>query len=146
MDQPEGSAQEISPETAQPPWRGDQRPWEEGRPPWMNHGESGHWRSGRWGDEWHAKRRFLFLRFLGVFGVILLLTLGGMGMLAYLLTRWFGGDGHMAVMVWLGGCGLAFGLPLLGVTFAVRAFRRRTRAASAPPVRPASRPGAASGG
>ena len=49
-----------------------------------------------------------------------------MALLAYLLTRWFGGDGHTAIVVWLSGCGLAFGLPMVGIALAVRTFRRVT--------------------
>jgi two-component system OmpR family sensor kinase/two-component system sensor histidine kinase BaeS len=61
-----------------------------------------------------------------VFGLIFLFTVGGMALLAYLLTRWFGGDGHTAIVVWLSGCGLAFGLPMVGIALAVRTFRRVT--------------------
>jgi len=52
-----------------------------------------------------------------------LLTLGGMAALAFLLSRLFGGDGQAAVLVWIGGCGLALALPLLAVGLAMRAFR-----------------------
>jgi len=54
---------------------------------------------------------------------MLVLVLGGMAALAFLLGRLFGGDGQAAVLVWLGGCGLALALPLLAAGLAVRAFR-----------------------
>jgi signal transduction histidine kinase len=76
----------------------------------------------RW-PAWHRKRRFLFLRFLVVFGFMALLVVGGMAVLAFLMTRLFGGNGHTALLVWLGGCGLSLALPLLAVILAVRAFR-----------------------
>jgi two-component system OmpR family sensor kinase/two-component system sensor histidine kinase BaeS len=76
----------------------------------------------RW-PAWHRKRRFLFLRFLVVFGFMTLLIVGGMAVLAFLMTRFFGGNGQTALLVWLGGCGLSLALPLLAVVLAVRAFR-----------------------
>jgi len=63
------------------------------------------------------------LRFAGAFGIIALLVLGGMAALAFLFTRLFGGNGQMAVLVWIGGLGLALALPLLAVGLAVRTFR-----------------------
>jgi two-component system sensor histidine kinase BaeS len=51
------------------------------------------------------------------------LALGGMAALAFLITRLFEGGGQMMFLVWMGGCGLALGLPLLAVGVAVRAFR-----------------------
>lgn len=106
-------------------WHGHE-PHGGGQPPWARHWGHRQWRPGRWGHEWHASRRLLFLRFLTVFGLIFLFTVGGMALLAYLLTRWFGGDGHTAIIVWLSGCGLAFGLPMVGIALAVRTFRRVT--------------------
>ena len=76
-----------------------------------------------WRKDWRRKRGFLFFRFAGVFGFIILLVLGGMAALAYLLTHLFGGDGQTAVLVWAGGCGLSLALPLLAATLAARAFR-----------------------
>lgn len=114
-------------------------PQEQPEDPWQSHSQHGggrpplaqqwgqrQWRPRHWNPEWHANRRWLFFRFLAVFGLIFLFTVGGMALMAYLLTRWFGGDGHTAIIVWLSGCGLAFGLPLLGVALAVRTFRRVT--------------------
>jgi signal transduction histidine kinase len=54
---------------------------------------------------------------------MVVLVLGGMAVLAFLLTRLFGGDGQTALIAWLGGCGLALALPLLAAALAVRAFR-----------------------
>lgn len=95
-------------------------------PPWVHPRAASHLHTGPWNREWHANRRVLFLRFLLAFGLILLLTLGGMGILAALVNHWVGGNQHTTVIVWLGGCGLAFGLPLMGVALAVRTFRRVT--------------------
>lgn len=95
------------------PWYGPRAHWH-GRPPWVGHQV----------EEWQSKRRFLILRFMAIFGVLLLLTLGGMGMFFHLLTRLSGNAGHTTFVVWLGGCSLAFGLPLLGVALAMRAFGR----------------------
>jgi two-component system sensor histidine kinase BaeS len=76
-----------------------------------------------WPRVWQRKRGLLFLRFVGVFGLIILLVLGGMAALAFLLSRLFGGDGQTAVLVWIGGCGLSLALPLLAAGLAARAFR-----------------------
>ena len=58
------------------------------------------------------------------FGFIVLLLVGGIGALAFLITRLFGGDGQTAAAVWIAGLGLVFGLPVLGVFLAGRAFGR----------------------
>lgn len=117
---------EHSPEEEpESPWQRHQQHWGK-HPAWATHWGHKQWQPGRWRDDWQASRRFLFFRFLAVFGLIFLFTVGGMALLAYLLTRWFGGDGHTAIIVWLGGCGLAFGLPMVGVALAVRTFRRVT--------------------
>jgi two-component system OmpR family sensor kinase/two-component system sensor histidine kinase BaeS len=58
-----------------------------------------------------------------VFGLMALLIAGGMAALAFLLTRFFGGDGQTAILVWVSGCGLSLALPLLAVGVAIRAFR-----------------------
>jgi two-component system sensor histidine kinase BaeS len=76
-----------------------------------------------WPHKWKRKRGFLFFRFAGVFGFMVLLVLGGMAALAFLFTQLFGGDGQMAVLVWVGGCGLTLALPLLAGVLAARAFR-----------------------
>lgn len=95
-------------------------------PPWVHPRAASRLRAGPWNREWHANRRLLFVRFLLAFGLILLLTLGGMGILAALVNHWVGGNQHTTVIVWLGGCGLALGLPLMGITLAIRTFRRVT--------------------
>ncbi len=68
-------------------------------------------------------RRSLFARFVWIFGIIVLLVVGGMALLAWLLNRWFGGDQQTAALVWLGGCSLALALPILAIMLASRAFR-----------------------
>ncbi len=40
-----------------------------------------------------------------------------------MLSQLFGGDGHTALLVWIGGIGLSLALPLLAVGLAVRVFR-----------------------
>lgn len=63
------------------------------------------------------------MRFVVVFGVILLLAVAGMAVLAWLLSRWFGGGEQVAALAWVGGCGLVLALPLLALVVAGRAFR-----------------------
>lgn len=65
----------------------------------------------------------MFGLFLAVFGLITLLILGGMGLLAFLLTRAFSGDGQVALLVWLGGVAVALFFPITAVWLAGRAFR-----------------------
>ena len=97
--------------------------WDHGHPPpWAPPGRHGH-EFPRWRHGWLRKRRFLFFRFAGVFGFVVLLVLGGMAALAFVLTRLFGGDREVTALVWTGGCGLALALPLLAVASAARAFR-----------------------
>lgn len=73
---------------------------------------------------WDRRGGCLFFRFLFVFGLIVLLVLGGMGILALLLTRAAGGSDEIALFVWIGGCGLALALPILAFAIAGSAFRR----------------------
>jgi len=80
---------------------------------WMRHAPP-HWK-GRGGC--------LFFRFLFIFGLMVLLVLGGMGILALLFTRAAGGSREIALFVWVGGCGLALALPILAFTIGGRAFR-----------------------
>lgn len=64
------------------------------------------------------------MRFVGIFGLIILLVLGGMGAFAFLLSHFFGGgNSRMAGLVWIAGCGLSLALPLLAGSVAVRVFR-----------------------
>jgi len=76
-----------------------------------------------WPRAWRRKRRFLFFRFVSIFGFMVLLVLGGMAALAFLFSRPFGGDGHTAALVWIGGVGLALAMPLLAGLVARHAFR-----------------------
>ena len=91
--------------------------WPEGgKPPyeqWMRHGP----------PHWKKRGGCLFARFLFVFGLVVLLVLGGMAVLALLLTRAAGGSDEIALFVWVGGCGLALALPILALTIAGRAYR-----------------------
>lgn len=57
------------------------------------------------------------------FGFVVLFIFGGMAALAFLVTRLFGGDGQTAVIVWVGGLGLALTFPILAAAIAKRAFR-----------------------
>lgn len=85
-----------------------------------------YWRkeSRRQAKSFWRQRRGMFMRFLLFLGFLVLLVAGGMTVLALLITRQVGGDSRTAVLVWVGGCGLALALPLLAVTLAVRTFRR----------------------
>jgi signal transduction histidine kinase len=91
-------------------------------PPWE------HWHERqrdflKWRREFRRKRGGLFARFIGAFGCLTVLILGGMAALAFLLSRLFEGSGKMAVTLWLGGCGLVLGLVLLAGLLARRTFR-----------------------
>ena len=79
--------------------------------------------SPKWPRAWHRKQRFLFFRFAGIFGFIVVLILGGMAALAFLFSRLFGGDGHTAALVWIGGIGLALTMPVLAGLVARRAVQ-----------------------
>jgi signal transduction histidine kinase len=103
------------PRRKRPPWAHDHHPpWG----PWDHDHEF-----PKWPPAWRRKRGLLFFRFVGVFGFMVLLVLGGMAALAFLFTRLFGGDGQTALLVWIGGCGLSLALPLLAAALAVGAFR-----------------------
>jgi len=87
-----------------------------------DHSES--WDHGRWRERpFKRKGGLLFLRFVAIFGFMVLLFLGGLAIAAFLLTRLFGGDGPTAVLVWILGCGLAVALPITAIAMAARAFR-----------------------
>jgi two-component system OmpR family sensor kinase/two-component system sensor histidine kinase BaeS len=108
------------------PWKG---PWEHhertehwGQPPWE------YWRHHhrdfrRWRKEMRRKRGGLFARFIGAFGCLTVLILGGMAALGFLFSRLFEGSGKMAVTLWFGGCGLVLALALLAGLLARRTFR-----------------------
>lgn len=91
------------------------------RPPWLS-GPPNHTTFGQ-AHVWRRKRRFLFSRFVTVFGFMALLITGGMAALAFLITHLFGGREETAILVWLGGCSLSLALPLLAVGIAMRTFR-----------------------
>jgi len=69
------------------------------------------------------RRRFLFLRFAGIFGLTTLLILGGLATLAWLVAQWLTGNGQMSLIVWVGGALLGVGLPLVGWGIAGHAFQ-----------------------
>ncbi len=100
-------------------WKhGEHRPYK----PWVQWG-----REHGFGHE-HGRLEhrpgLLFLRFLFGFGLVVLLLLAGMAAFAYLLSRWFGGGGGMAVLVWTVGIGVAVSMPLLAARLALRTYRR----------------------
>ena len=105
-----------------PPWKEHTfRPWMHHHPPWP---PGPGWREfPRLARGRRRLRGLLFLRFVAVFGLIVLLVLGGMGVLAFLFTRLMGGGGRAAALVWVSGCGLSLALPLLAAVLAARAFR-----------------------
>ncbi len=71
---------------------------------------------------WHGKRRFLFWRFARFFLAALALFILGMGVLAFLLTRLFGGGGQATALLWVLGCSLALAFPILAIFMVVRSF------------------------
>jgi signal transduction histidine kinase len=113
----------------------DEGPWDwEG--PWGHHEHREHWGPSPPWRYWHHHRDFrhwrkdmrrkrggLFIRFIMAFGFIVLLIIGGLSALTFVISRVFGGDGQTAVMVLLGGCGLALAFPLLAGLLARRTFR-----------------------
>jgi two-component system sensor histidine kinase BaeS len=54
---------------------------------------------------------------------MVLLVLGGMAALAFLFSRLFEGDGQTAMLVWIGGIGLALAMPVLAGLLARRAVQ-----------------------
>jgi two-component system OmpR family sensor kinase/two-component system sensor histidine kinase BaeS len=97
------------------PWCDDDK---DGRQPlWMQHGPP---------SQQH-KPGCLFVRFLLVFGLMVMLVVAGMAFLALTITRLVGDGGagsrETAVFVLIGSCGLAIFLPLLGLAIAGFAFR-----------------------
>ena len=70
-----------------------------------------------------ASSPFIFMRFMAMFGFMVLFVVGGMAVVAFLLTRIFGGDGQTALLVWIGGIALVLALPVIAITLAIRAFR-----------------------
>ena len=74
--------------------------------------------------ESRGRRKRFFLGFMFLLGTVVLLVGGGMAIMAFLITRWFDGDGQTAVAVWMSGCGLALALPITAMGLARRAYRR----------------------
>jgi signal transduction histidine kinase len=114
------------------PWR---KSWGRGEP-WGHHAHHEHWGPPpweywrhhrrdfrKWRKEMRRKRGGLFFRFIGAFGCLTVLILGGMAALAFLLSQLFEGSGRMAVTLWFGGCGLFLALALLAGLLARRTFR-----------------------
>ena len=81
----------------------------------------------RWRGRQKHSPRLLFLRLSFMFGIIALLFIGGIGALAFIMTRLFGGEREVAMAVWMVALALACSLPLLALLVAGRAFRRIAR-------------------
>jgi two-component system OmpR family sensor kinase/two-component system sensor histidine kinase BaeS len=62
-----------------------------------------------------------------IFGFIALLFIGGVGALAFIMTRMFGGERDVAMAVWMVALALACTLPVLAFLVASQAFRRIAR-------------------
>jgi len=102
-----------------PPWGA---PWMHHTPPdqgWREHHPMVH----SFATTWRKRRAPLFFRFIGAFGMIVLLVLGGMTVLGFLLSRIFGGGEHPATFGRVLGFFLALMLPLLAIRLALKAFR-----------------------
>ncbi len=83
--------------------------------------------------EWHnlppeERQRYrrrgqrMFIRFLIVFGLIVMLIVGGMGGLIYLIGRMVE-EGHFGSYIWMGGALALFLLPILAMYLSLRAYR-----------------------
>ncbi len=97
------------PDPSDPDWQA----WER----WWRHQRHLHARLAR------KRGRSLFLRFFLVFGVVALLSAGGIGAFAALVARVVERQGAVGPLVWAAGCGLSLALPLLALTLAVQGFR-----------------------
>lgn len=76
--------------------------------------------------KWQRRGRRMFFRFLMIFGMIVLLIVGSMGMLAALITSWVSGEEGFtstAILVWIGGLIVALSLPIIAFAIGGRAFR-----------------------
>ena len=82
-----------------------------------------YWGERRFRSDWHAKRRVLFFRFMGIMASAVIFFLLGMAGLAYILTSLFGGNAQATVLVWVIGCGMALAFPILVILIARRSFR-----------------------
>ncbi|MCX6046950.1 MAG: HAMP domain-containing sensor histidine kinase [Chloroflexi bacterium] len=81
----------------------------QGHPPWVH-------------ANWHDRRRFFFLRIIGVF-MTLLVIIGGMSALAFHLISFWHGDSPTGRFVGFGGRGLFLFLPFLFLWVGTRLFR-----------------------
>jgi len=81
------------------------------RHPWQTWGYHAERLRGWDQTDRRRKRGLLFLRFVGVFGVMSLLVAGGIGAVAFVLSRVLGGGYHTGRLVWMTGFGLALFLP-----------------------------------
>ncbi len=87
-------------------------------------GDGAPWpRGGRWQSRHGRHPGLLFARFVAVFGLFVLLILGGFGLLVYFVVRLAGGDSQTAALLWLSTCGLLLLLPLTVGWIGRRAFR-----------------------
>lgn len=96
-----------------PPWRGRSDWHGDASPPWRTHGPAA-----------QQKRRFLLGRLVMLLLLFTTLIFGGMAAMAFLITNFFGGDGSDIFLVWIGGCGLLFAIPVLMLGLGIRAYRR----------------------
>jgi len=76
-----------------------------------------------WPTQSRHKRRFLLWRFVGAFGAIVLLLVGGMAALAFVLAYLFKSGQQVVALVWVGSCGMVLAFPILAVVLAARSFR-----------------------
>ena len=83
---------------------------------------------GRRSRAWYRRRgRGLFLRFMGIFGLVALLAIGSVIALAILVTALVGGSSGIAPGVWVISGVISLSLPLLGWALAAYALREITR-------------------
>jgi two-component system OmpR family sensor kinase/two-component system sensor histidine kinase BaeS len=93
---------------------------------WRGRHGPGEYRWGK-GRNRHRPPRFFFFLFAAVFGLMALLVVGGMGIIAVLLTRLVQGSAPTAGLVWLSGCCLSLALPMMAMGIARSAFERIAR-------------------
>lgn len=75
-------------------------------------------------SRWTRRATRLFIRFVLMFGMIVLLAMGGMAVVTAVLTNLFGqSSGHITFFAGLIGCGLSVALPILATAISIRAFR-----------------------
>lgn len=91
-------------------WPRGRQAWREG-PPWLR-------------GDWRERRRHFLIRIAAFLLLLMLLVAGGIAILAYHMTHIFGGNGEVARLVWISGCGLSLALPLVALALLARAFRR----------------------